>query len=548
MAKLGKWQTERYSVSWITQRLANRAPEYSHGRKWTSSVLQQVLNPIAGEIQKTLQQLTEERNNYFPTSTNVFLLDKLYTLPLGIGMDFQKEERIDGVLEYKPPRVYAIIDGTEYEITSAQENNIETLAYNSLPSRISDAEISYAYSEVVPETTIGNLGNITPSSFSVPGRAKITIDNNTNWDLNIGDTTFYAKVFIKGITRQSTKITESIPIKYNGTFKTIHQWDSIEKVWASYMDPSASITVEILEFEQNFLLDVKNIIVPNTSVEAFRFMRLKEESWGSALLTEGFTEANIRNIQMGFNAKDTEYEIELLNDAGDNVSLNGMTINDNFPWVLCIDDDNLYVYNPDLPYPDVTKLTPESTNTKMDLYSDKWNYARDETATVSTKTLDISTPPYSIRWTLEEPNGSKWYLGVDGSKWPLTTEAWIDNKGWDKGDWKEQHMDLVLDQKGTYILSIECMYSSSVNVQSHYTLTTRHLLYTPSIIPEITLELPTNLKESDGISFDDDGNVWLRKNNNVQKLNLFFDYFLTDYLKKAIMFRENYSSVRVVTQ
>jgi hypothetical protein len=548
MTKLGKWQTEHYPLSWVTQRLSNRAPEYTHGRKWSYSIMQQMLNPIALDIQKTFQELTEERNNYFASSANIYLLDHLYTLELGIGMDFKKEERVDGTLQYIPPRVYAVIDGTEYELTSAKENNIETLAYSALPSRVADSEISYDYTAVVPETNANNVSGITPSSFSTPGRARVTIKDNTNWYVEFGDKTFYAKVFIRGTTRQATKLVESIPIQYNGTFKTTHQWVAIEEVWTSYMSEEALITIDVLDFNQESSLDTKNIVVPRTGVESFRFLRLEDKSWGTSLVSEGFTESSMSNIQLGFNAKDIEYQIELLDDAGDNVTLNDMAIHDTFPWILCIDDDNLYVYDSFLLYPDVSKLTPESTNTKMDLHSDRWIYAKDDVASIRTKTLDVASPPYSIRWTLEEPNGDKWYLGVDGSKWALTTNAWIDNVGWDKSVWMEQDMSITLDQRGTYVLTIECMYSGDQGKHNSYTLTTRHLLYTPSLLPEITLSLPASLQNSTLISFDDDGKVWLEKDSKVHRLDLFFDYFLTDYTRKNIMFRENYSSIRVVTE
>ena len=40
MTKLGAWPQDIYYLSWMTQRLANRAPEWTHGRKWSWSVMQ----------------------------------------------------------------------------------------------------------------------------------------------------------------------------------------------------------------------------------------------------------------------------------------------------------------------------------------------------------------------------------------------------------------------------------------------------------------------------------------------------------------------------
>jgi hypothetical protein len=546
MTTLGSWPEDRYAIAWMTQRLANRAPEYAHLRQSPFSIGQQVMNPTGSDIQRVTQQLYEERNNMFMSSADINLIDKLYHLELDQGMEFTRVTTTDGSLVYSPPTVFATINNTEYQITIAKNNDIKTLWYEALPSRLEYSEESYSYDEVVPRSALSSLASITPSSISLYGHLYITVRSNTSWSYRGRTKIFFPKVFVKGITRKRTEVTEAIPISYNGTFKTVNQWRSIESVFASYMDEAAELTVEILPFDQESALDVRNIVANPNGVESRRFIKLGTRSWGSSLISEGFTVTDLETIQAGVNVKDTEYEIELLDGSGSNITALGMALKQNTNYIFVADATKLYVYDSRLPYPDMKELGQESSDTKMDLYSDKWVYSRDETATVLTDNLDVSNPPWKFRWTLEQPNGTTYYLLEDGSKVATTTDAWIDNTRWEEGDWEEQTMDVLLNQTGTYIITIECLYSDMYAPGREDTKTTRYLFYVPAIQPEVTLDLPTTLKNSEGIMFDSDANLWFLKSDIIYKADLFYDYFLVDYERNTVWLRENYSSVRVV--
>ena len=546
MTTLGSWPEDRYSISWMTQRLANRAPEYTHIRHWPFSTGQQVMNPTGLDIQRVTQQLYEERNNMFLSSADINLIDKLYRVDLDNGMTFNLIESADGVELYSTPTVFATIDDTEYQITIAKNNDIKTLWYEAIPSRIEDADEAYHHEEVIPRTEVGSLASVTPASINLYGHLYITVRDNNTWSYRGRTKIFYPKVFIKGITRKRTELTEAVPIAYNGTFKTINQWLSVEEVFVSYMDETASLTVETLPFDQESALDTRNIVVMPTGIESRRFVRLGEQLWGSSLVTEGFTVNDLTTIQLGVNVKDTEYEIELLDDNGDNITAVGMALKQNTNYVFVATATHMYVYDTRLPYPDTKQLEQDSPDTKMDLYSDRWVYPRDETATVSTDNLDVSNPPWKYRWTLQEPDGTISYLLDDGSKVPTTTDAWLDNLRWEEGFWKELNMDILLDEVGTYIVTIECLYSDLYFPNKTFTRTTRMLLYVPAIRPEVTFELPLGLNDSDGIMFNSDGDLWFLKTNAVYKADVFYDYFLVDYERNIVWLRENYSSVRVV--
>ena len=119
--------TDRYKRSWITQRLINRAPEWSRARQFPYSVAQQVLNPLGLEIEETLQGLSEEKYSPFLSMTSIDMMDRVFTASLPEGISFNTTEDSDGKLLFDVPEVYATIDGTESEIFIAENNDIDLI-------------------------------------------------------------------------------------------------------------------------------------------------------------------------------------------------------------------------------------------------------------------------------------------------------------------------------------------------------------------------------------------------------------------------------------
>ena len=546
---LGTWPSERYSLAWVTQRLMNRAPEQSHARKSAASIAKQLANPVGQEIQKTIQQLLEERDNMFVSSADISLIDHIYKVDLQPSCSFKFEENYKGEVVYSLPKVYAIVNGVEEEITIAKENDIQSLIYEALPSRIEDGEVSYSHEKVIPRTQVSDLVNITPKEMAIEGHLYITLEENTNWEVRNNQKIYYSKVYISGITRKGTEVTEVIPVRYNGTFRSTNQWKSVSEVFISYVDETAYLIVDCFPFAQNGILDNRNLVVSPDREEKWRYLKLGTQAWGSTFVSEAYTTNNFDIIRQGIESRDTEYEIELLDSVGNNISFDCFVMKPKTDYMFAVKDDKLYVYNTQLPYPEVTRLTDESPDVKMDLYSDQWVYCRADTANIKTRLLDFATVPWRVRWSIELPTGTEYRLGRDGSLWDIDIEGWIDNTNWDEDSWMEQNMKIdlsqsPLNQPGTYIVSLECMYIDE-DLNNTKTLTTKFLFYLPSIQPEVVLDLPTGFTSITDIFFDSDGNLWTFINYDMYMIKVYYDYFLADYSNNIIWLREHYPSVRI---
>jgi hypothetical protein len=541
---LGVYPSRRYPYSWITQRILNRAPAWAHIRKSPVSVGQRLINSIAYSIQETIQQLTKERFNLFASSADLSELDLLYSLDLPDEMEFSSEVDSSGVKTYVPPRVYATISGTEQEITQAENNDIETLAYDNIVSRIKDGETSYTYQEVIPRTLVGSLASVSPNSITVNGHLYVTLEENTTWETRSADRIYYSKIYITGTTRKGTTLTEAVPLRYNGTFKTLNEWQEVDSLLVSYVDSDAYITLETFPWARDGILDTQNILAPAEGGERPLYIDISTRSWGSTLVGKGFTVSDFDIVRAGIEEKETFHEIELLDETGNNVQLTSFVLKPNSRFMYAVDDDNFYVYDTSLEYPDTRDMLGESPETKIDLWSDRWIYTRGTTATIRTRNNAILDPPSRIRWTLLNPNGNEYYISESGTLLPTTSDAWIENVRWGDGIFEEAQVPVTFISNGIYIVTLEAQYwNDDFSVSATYN--TKYLFFVPSISPEIQLSLPSSLSQPDEIGIDSDLRVWLKKYGAVHLLEVFHDYFLVDYQNKRIWCKEQYPSIRV---
>jgi len=543
---LGIYPTRRYPRSWITQRVLNRAPEWSHIRKSPVSVGQQLLNPVALYIQETIQQLTRERFNMFASTADMNELSVLYKLDIPDEMEFTSEDDSSGVATYTPPTVYATISGTEYQITQAEKNDIETLAYDNIVSRISDGETSYAYSEVVPRTQVANLSAVVPGNILIDGHLYITLEDNETWEMRSSDRIYYPKFYIAGTTRKGTEVTEAVPLRYNGTFKTVNEWQTVSSVMVSYVDVEAYVTLEIFPWGRNGTLDNQNILVPAAGGERPLYLDLNTRSFGSTLVGEGYTVSDFDIVRSGLEERESAYEIELLDESDNNVDLTGFVLKPNSRFMYAIDDNNFYVYDTSLEFPNTQKLEDESPETKIDLWSSKWIYTRGETAVLRTRNNAVLDPPSRIRWHISDPDDLEYYISASGVLLSTTTDAWIDNTRWSDGIFVDRQIPITFMKNGIYVVTLESQYwDSELSVSATYK--TKYLFFLPSISPEAQYSLPFALVESEEIGIDSDYRVWLKKYGSVHLLEIFHDYFIVDYQNKKIWCKEQYPTIRVTT-
>ena len=417
--------------------------------------------------------------------------------------------------------------------------------YTALPTRIEYSNVQILWNDVVPDTAASDILALEPEAMPIEGHLYITIRGNTIWEREFRNQLYFSKISINGTTRKGTTATEVIPLRLNGTVKTINQWKSITKVFVSHLADDAQLTVSALPFAETEPVDSMNLAVPVEGGDRSQFVSLGTRSFGSTLVAQSYITEDLDFVRKGIEDKRIDHELELLDEDGNNVSLNGFMMKPNTQLVYGIDDYYFYVYDRRVPYPDVSGMIGESADCRIELIiSDfQWIQTRGSTVTVHTRTVDVLAIPLVTRWAITVPDGSRYRVGIDGSYWPEDTEGWVVNEFSDQSKWREKSVDFVLNQTGEYIIEFEARYDEDAEIIYR---TAKLMLYVPAIQPQTQLALPSSLRGCQDLAMDSNGELWFYNGTSIFKVDLFHDYFAVDYETKDIWLREQYNEVRVV--
>jgi len=536
----------QYRRSWITQRILNRAPEWTRARRSPVSVAQQICNVPALEIEETSKKLEEERDNFFLSTCDPTLLDHVYKIDLPGRFEFNQEEDQNRWSVYYSPSVWGEIDGSYVSISQANRNNVESLFYGVVPTRVGYGEQSEVWEEVLPPTKVSGVSSASPATMVLEGPLYVTLKNNTVWSEEYNDIVYFTKVRLKGTGLLREDIEEIIPLRLNGTYQTRNHWKTLDEFEILHASEDATVSVSVFPFREAPVANDREIAVGSDGVERTRFYSLYSYSWGSTLIAKRYLVDTEEQVRLGLNLKTIDYEMELHDGELGNVSASAFVFKPHSDWVYVVDDTYLYVYDYRLPSPSTEYLGESSGDSRMAirLDNDKYFYTREDEVSFSSRVLEYTSIPFATRWTLVWNDGTEYRIGLDGSLWSTSSqEGWIYNDNWDSGKWEDQKITLSsVGLPGTYVIKLEAKYEENDEV---VTRTTKEAFSVPSIDPEAKLMLPVELKGARDLGIDGQGRLWFYNGTSVLLADLYYDYFIVDFQEKRVWMREQYPSVRV---
>jgi hypothetical protein len=542
------YPSKTFYKSWITQKMLNNFPEFIHARTCPVSVANQMINFEGILLQETMHDLLAERENQFLTTMDSRLMDHLYVAQVSPDLEWTKVTDANGDMSFTPPRVYGTVNNTEFLIEQAEKNNIETLYYKALPTRIEYDNKLILWNDIIPKTKVSDLSSITPNEMPIEGQLYFILEDNSIWSEEFKDIKYFSKAIIKGRTTKGLDLEEVVPIRFGDTYKTINRWKSISEIEILHVSEDAYITASVLPYYVTSILDPINLAMPIEGKGRRAYAKLEQESFGSVLAYESYLEYDEEYVRRGHDQKRNDYQIELLDKDNNNVNLNGFMIVPDSNYIYAIDDYTFYVYNRLLPFPSMSGMIDESADCRIELTLEDhdWVYKRGEIANVTTRIIDLYSVPANFRWGITLPDGTYYRVGKDGSFWnPEEVDGWIDNEYYENNAWKEQVIPVDINMTGEYILELEARYKDE-DTGKIFTRITKLLIYAPSIVPETQIPLPPSLYNCQNLEFDDKGILWLYNGTSIYRTNLFFDYFMIDYIKNKVWLREQYNEVRVV--
>jgi len=201
----------------------------------------------------------------------------------------------------------------------------------------------------------------------------------------------------------------------------------------------------------------------------------------------------------------------------------------------------VYIYNTDIPYPDMSKLHGKQYDAPSVIEpSSYWVIVGEE--------VEINyiwrRPTQSFvrhRAWVTKPDGTKRSL-EEGMEVPYHT----DNTSWIFG---EPHGRAIrpsevftLDQRGDYVFSLECFYGDDTSSVDKRIVST--LYKTPEAsfsLWDLGFRVPIV-----GIDIDSEYKIWLLDSNNFKhEITPHYDKMIIDFKRKRIYFRERYDQIKV---
>ncbi len=559
--------------SWVTQRIANRLPQWSDARLLPFSVMQQMVNPMATAIEDLYKYISDGNRDRFLTTANLDLLDIAYLLKLPNDFEFGTYSGNIQNPAYVAPQAMTTIDGLDVWIEAV--TTIEDFWYNSLPTRAlhGTTERRVPVRSVIDETLLEDLPDATINAITLPTRLIITIADCSTF-VDMSRRTEHSFLMLTGTTERNLEETELLIIPYNGVFLTKKIWKTITSIQSYGLQPrdTGTVLIDCFAFNKGREVD-KYQIYATPFIEKLLYHKLGsydfQEGTYSTHQQATVTADTLGDLYSGIDTLEVVREIELLYN-GDNLLLRDMAVQPFTGRIFGLADTAIYIFDPYASMPDSRGLGAKTPGASMVINVDKYDYIRGETATLTPRWRKPSERINRNRWSVQKPDGTVAYININGIESSDSVGAWITNQTYTElvfgpfesasGDIDKQGFDYVLTQHGTYLFILETLYTNGViekdivPLQVHYKEAVQ------------ILRLPTQLQGGDGIAFDADQKLWILRNVGdgapyydlpyaygqqynmtgcAYEVRLATDNMMVDFENKVIYLHENYDSVTV---
>lgn len=535
--------------SWVTQRLANRYPPWAKLRKLAQSVGQQMLEPMGRELEDVYWWSNYNVGNYLLNTSDINQLEGVYRLSLPSNFEWRTSQHADGVIYLTPTSVRGNTSNGWKALSQATDNSLEEFWYG-IPDRISNANESYVYQSPLPSTQVSSLSTISLINPSVPGKLWVTLSQNGSSMKNYMGRVVRSSVSITGRDIHGREITEKLYFGINGTIQTKLAWSEISLIRTEYVDSSAFLRIDWLSVGQTESLDSFGLHVTRDR-EKFRFWSLGSQSWGSTLRHMVFSADDIVLVQEGEDSKHAEYEIELLNSAGSNITALYMCPWPKRRWMVITDGTDLHFFVPDIRVENLSPIVEATTEAVVQISLDKeWTY-RGATITLDYNMKRPFVKVLRTRWSVKKPDGTLVSIDPTGTEITYEPSAWVNSTegAFNKVGFQGDYIDYSITQKGQYTFYLESIITDILATEGQTRPTTHvdvRVLHSSYDTAKASLALPVSVGTASIVGFDCYHRPWVIDTNGIaRRLTFYYDKYLADFQNKSIIVRESYTNLEV---
>lgn len=525
----------------VTRELVNTFPEWSRVRKDETSIGFQLLNAIAQPMERMDKELIRMRANYYLVTANLDEIDILYKVQLPASFSF--DENNDDPTEVIPvaPTVSGLWDGTWYAVGEAEDNDLQSFWYDTVPNRYSLGRSIDTIGDELVDTTVSGL----PVSgvwehHTGGGHVWVETVGGTEYLTFEGQKVHRGRIILKGRTRKGSYEEETLIFPWDMKQRTMKEWDKIYDVDAYDIEPEVLVQVRSADFNQGPYLSPWNTRFSENRKKVDEFWDLGEVSGYCTLDRVEYITDEWQQLVLGFSDKESKEKWELLDEELNNISGVDVALQpfQERAWVVTA-DAMLYCFDTcEMMASGLDRIKDKTAGSHVQLEIEDQHIIRDETITFMPWHARPLKEIRKYRVWYETPSGTKYGL-KDKVSVPYTSDFWV--RGSDTITRSvENHISFQATERGEYLIVLEAEF---LDGETH---TEKSLVRVNYKLPLTQLDLSSDIPEEClGIDFDSDQHLWVKTVSGYHEINLHYDKMLIDYNNKTIYFREEYDSVEV---
>ena len=532
-----------------TQNLVNIFPRWTNIRSDEQSLGFQLINSVAKNFDYLRKQQMDFEGNHYLSTSKVSDIDLFYAYAFPGDYEFTKEDNDDTEFTYTAPTVVGRLDNVDYTLTLAENNDIESFWYTSVPTRLSLNTNAPADHLVSSGLVIRSPLEILPPSglCHIPNKLTLILEGSTSC-LNIEDNKLIRKglVYVHGKTREGSEVTEELLFIHDDTLQTYHEFSYIFESGINIYGINEPDETTLNVYSANF--NATDYLVEYNDLDFTADKDPMPLFWsvGSGennIPTLDLNKYDVDEIELrvnGFTTKHTILKQEMLSTSGTNIEIVDIAPEPKSDRIWAVSETHLYLYSASFPYSTLNTL-----NTKQ--------YGAASVVEPNSYYVTLNDE-VEINYIWKVPSlgfvaHRAWVIKPDGVTKSLESGAEVtyhtDASSWIYGEPRQRRIRdsefYTLSQHGDYVFCLEAKYTDDSTSIDKRVVT---VLYQNAIAEYDLTTL--DLSDITGIDFDSEYKLWVLDTNNIKyQIDKHYDNMIIDFDKKYLYFKDNYNQLTI---
>ena len=545
----GVKRLEDYMYSPYMDSFTSYLPPYLKAANDKYSVFQQLLNPVALELDRVKQQLVTHNRSLLITSTHVLDPDWLTEYNLQAGESFFFQQGADGQLEVVPPSVWGISGVNRIALT--HKPTFTEFWTDALPSRfISDAVGSALIGSLTPSTPLVEAQSV--QQFNVPLNDRIYVEVHSSSNLTSIANGQYVRtvLLITGQNEFGEDQQEEILLFKDGTVPTNKFWGHVDRIelTSSPWDIEGEFIVHALPPRLNDKVDTVNKKLINKNQEPIIYS-IGTDDLGSYISTMVSAEGSIIDIAKGASTAQELTRARLSDINGDDVTISDFCLDPINNRVYGVDSNKLYIWDRRNQLPsNLSLLSSNSEDPEIGFMLVEYNPQTVSDGSVfTTISVELERPRENktVRewcWSIVKDNGDVLYLNLEDdsiSEVPFWKENPMPISFFGI---KERDFEINLDETGDYIFVLDVVFTDNTTEKVQHPIQ----IHRKKAIAEYYLDHLMDLTDDiNRVHMSPNGRLILSNAEMVYILKPAYDLFMIDADGQRLLFRESFDQVEV---